>query len=481
MRRTKGHAASICLLALVLAGFRSAEAAVNPGADQNRFSAEPDPLRTEDFPARPRPLLELGDHFLGPGNLQRGFTLPSGAVWSPNLWVFGTLRSAVQTFDQVERTAVSRTTEWANRLDLYANLQLTATERFLVGWRPVDENGTRYTGYQFEPLDSPHNGHRGFIEAYDGTPRTFFFEGELGEIFPRLDQADRRNWDYGFAVGRQPLTLQDGILVNDDSVDMISVTRNSLNIPGGSTLRLSSYFAWDKIERHDPVRGRNVQDSDAQMVGLNAAADFSLSTVDADILYVNSSNNGEGFYAGIGSNQRLGKINTVFRINTSVAIERESAKVRNGTLLFGEVSFTPSYGDDLVYLNGFWGIDEFSSADRSPTAGGPLGRVGILNAAVGLGRYPAPLSDQSAYAAGGNIGYQMFFGELRRRQVILEIGGRAPTRSPASLLQQPSAGVGVRYQQAIGQRVVLILDTFGVTRVHGGESYGGRCEFLVKF
>src|SRR5437773_11815023 len=101
---------------------------------------------------------------------------------------------------------------------------------------------------------------------------------------------------------------------------MVSITRNGLRIPGGSTVRLSGYYAWDQIER-----ANNARDKAASMFGLNASADFPVSTVDADLVYVTSTNDSDGLYAGIGSNQRLGKFNTVFRVNTSVAMERESA------------------------------------------------------------------------------------------------------------------------------------------------------------
>jgi len=473
---------AVSLTTIAFAGLVAAE-----DDSKVRFSDQPAPLRLEGFPERPAPLFELGDKFLGTGNLQRGFTLPGGAVWSPNLWVYGTMRSAVQTFEPGNRTPAStRVTEWANRLDLFANVQLAATERILVGFRPVDRNTipARFTGYQFEPVGGPATNRRGTIEAFSATPRTLFFEGEFGELFPKLDKADKFSLDYGIAVGRQPLSLQDGLLVNDDSIDMVSITRNSLNIPGGSTLRISGYYAWDQIERAD-----NARDENAVLFGINAAADFPVTTVDADALFVASRtggtaaapNGGDGFYAGIGANQRLGKLNTVFRVNTSIALRGETAGVRNGTLLFAELSYTPSYGQDLVYVNGFWGIDDFTSAVRAPTAGGPLGRVGILNAAVGLGRYGAPLSNFADNSAGGAIGYQMFFGELRRRQLILELGGRAPTKAPTLLRQQPAAGIGTRYQQAFGRRVVLVLDLFGVARETASESYGGRMEFLVKF
>ena len=460
--------------------------------DKYRFSDQPAPLRLEGFPERPALLVELGDKFLGTGNLQRGFTLPTGAVWSPSLWVFGTMRSSLQTFEPGSRApANTRITEWANRLDLFANLQLAATERILIGFRPLEENTSppRFTGYQFAPENpnTPGNATRegqGYFEAFSTTPRVLFFEGELGEIFPDWDQADKLNLDYSVAVGRQPLTLQDGLLASDDSIDMVSITRNSLNVPGGTTLRISGYYAWDQIERGD-----NQRDFGARVFGVNAAADFPVITMDADLIYVSSDRRGpalartggDGLFAGVSFNQRIGKVNTVFRATTSIALDGETRSVRNGSLLFAEISITPEYGHDLVYLNFFWGIDEFTSAVRAPTAGGPLGRLGILNAAVGLGRYGAPLSNFADNSVGGALGYQMFFGELRRRQLILEFGSRTPTR-PATLLRQEAAsGLGARFQQAFGRRTILVLDVFGVSRRSASNSFGFRTEFLIKF
>src|SRR5882724_3792521 len=74
-------------------------AAAQESASSSRFSDKPAPLMKEGFPERPPPLIEWGDRFLGPGNLQRGFTLPTGANWTPSLWVYGDFRTAVQTFD----------------------------------------------------------------------------------------------------------------------------------------------------------------------------------------------------------------------------------------------------------------------------------------------------------------------------------------------------------------------------------------------
>ena len=49
-------------------------------------------------PGRTRPLIELGDPFLGTGNIRPGFRLPGGAVWQPRLWVYGNYRSSLHSY-----------------------------------------------------------------------------------------------------------------------------------------------------------------------------------------------------------------------------------------------------------------------------------------------------------------------------------------------------------------------------------------------
>lgn len=435
-------------------------------AQDSRFSDQPAPLQTDDFPQRPKPLIEIGDPFLGTGNVQKGFKIPTGAVWHPSFWVYGNFRTAVQTFDN----GTTRTTEWANDLSLFGNLQLAATERVVVGIRPLRNDNGQFTGYNFEPSAS-----RGWQEDFSENSfqlRTLFFEGEFGEIFPGLDDGDRRRLDYGISVGRQPLTLQDGLLVSDDSIDMLTITRNAL-LPGiGSHLKVSGLFAWNEIERNN-----NVETGTSYMVGLDSFIDLPKSTVSFDALYVLTDNGSDGLYFGLGSVQRIGRIATTFRAAHSIATETESAAVTDGALLFAELAYEPPHTHNILYLNGYWGIDDFASAARGPASGGPLGRAGILFAAVGLGNYGSPLSNVASKSVGGALGYQMFFGELRRKQLILEIGGLTDTDNRNASAE----AIGARWQQAFGRRAILRLDAFGALQENAREAVGARMEFLVKF
>jgi len=475
------------LLALALASPGLAQETAEPSLPQasksfSQLSDQPAPLALQGYPDRPAPLIEWGDRLLGPGNLQRGFTLPTGANWSPAFWVFGNYSTAFQSFDP---GSGPRTTEWANRLDLYANLQLSGLERVLVGFRPLDRMAggqDRFSGYNFEPAH-PSRDH-GWQGQFSGEPTTAFFEGEIGEIFPKWSHGDKYNMDYGFSIGRQALMLQNGLLVDDDVLDLVGITRNTLLPKGFSVLRVTGLFAWNELDRAD-----NQRDHHAYLFGLDTEGDLFSSTVGATALYVASPNRGDGFYTGIGSSQNFGKLNTVFRIANSVAMEQESSRVRNGTLLFSEMSMSPRGTFNLLYLDAFWGIDHFSSADRGPVAGGPLARAGILNEASDLGRYQAPLSSYPDNAVGANLGYQMFFGGLPRTQLTLEIGARAPTRDPINLQEQPAEGIAARYQKAFGRRVVLTMDVFSVLRENQTAalgpssqlSFGGRIKVLTKF
>ena len=75
-----------------------------------------------------------------------------------------------------------------------------------------------------------------------------FFEGELGELFPNLDQDDRRRLDLGLSVGRQPISFQDGLLIND-FIDAVGVTRNNLSPGGAVNLRFTGLYGWNQVNR----------------------------------------------------------------------------------------------------------------------------------------------------------------------------------------------------------------------------------------
>ena len=487
----------------------------------SRLSDEYIPLRLDAHPKRPKPLLEIGPPFLGTGRIGRGFTLPGGAVWRPSFVLFGSLRSGVSTFDD----GTTPSTEWANRVDLFGNLALTGSERLVVGLRPVDRTDLtgrrRFSGYTFAgPGASGFNPQFGL--DWD-TVSHLFFEGDFGELFPNLDPDDRRGLDFGLSVGRQPITFQEGLLIND-FIDAVGITRNSLRGSGVVNLRLTGLYGWNEIHRHagqvpdgigrlQDSRAGNREGDGAQLIGGFAEIDWRSTTAAIDAIYVRGGvfdgplgrvRAGDGLYGGVSFAGRPGSgaFNASVRFLASIPIGPDSlageslaidGPARRGALVFSELSWTPHRSDNYFYFNGFYARGDYRAAALDPTIPGPLARAGILFAGPGLGSAPGALLPAARDVAGGAVGHQIFSADTRQ-QMLLEGAARYSTASCSTTLAlcKPHAVAGgVRYQAALGRRNVFVVEAFAARDSlenllapngrTGRFRIGGRVEIVTKF
>ncbi|MGI9490229.1 MAG: hypothetical protein ACR2RF_30950 [Geminicoccaceae bacterium] len=448
---------------------------------------------TGDIPERPALLLELGDAFLGEGNLGQGFELPTGAVWSPALWVFGTLRSAIQTVD----TGIGdseRLTDWANRFDFFANLQLTATEKIVLGIRPLDKNrGGQFSGYRFE--GEANGDDEGFLDFTNGNIRTLFAEGDLGSLFPVLDKQGTTWLDYGFTVGRQPLIFQDGILLNDTQ-DAVGLVRNNVRLPGVSNLRVSGLWSWDSVSRGaNLINNTGEDEGDLQQFGLFTAFDTEFKTTNVDLVYTLDTDDdsvvedGDSLHAGISIAERIGRYSVTWRANGSLALEEESDLVTDGALLSTELSWTPHGSDDTIWINPFVSLGNFSQAGRENVdGGGPLAPIGILFASPNLGGFGSELDNKANDNFGAAIGYQAFWND-HWTNLGLEIAGFKDLGLEDQLQEgfEWQVGVGFQAQQKVTQQSLVQLEAFYALQEGEGDfdvddnAYGGRLEFLYQF
>ena len=430
------------------------------------------PFKTVDeFPARPKLMIEWGDPFLDTGKLNEGFTVPIiGAVWQPRFWAYGIYRSALQSFDN-GAPGTRLESEWGNRFDIFANLQLTGTEKILLGLRPVDNNQpSKFTRYTFSGSNEDFNNELNLdIE-------TLFFEGDLGSLIPNLDKAGIKPIDFGFTIGRQPLVLQEGILIND-TVDAFGLVRNNLSFPGASNLRISAMWAWNRLDRND--RSLN---SDSDMYALFTAIDSHISTFNLDLIYVDgNASSGDAFYVGASAIQRLrtfGGISTAFRINSSIALDNEVAGnvIGDGTLLTAEISSIVTGSDDIMYFNTFVSLGNFTQAGREAIVGGPLANTGILFASPNLSTYGAEISPFTDDVLGGAMGYQAFW-DHKRRNLILEFAAKHDYNGDSF----DSYGLGFQLQQAFGTHVQLTLESYYVVNGERDDASGARGEILVIY
>lgn len=423
-------------------------------------------LSDEDLPKRTRPLVEAGAPLLGPGKLRKGIKLPTGAIWTPALWIYGDYRTSVNYVDSgIEDEELL---EWPNRLDLLFNFQFSGTERLMVGFQPLQQDG-RFTNYTYLP-----EGQRGWTSEANLQIATIFFEGEIGEIFPRADPMDQRGLDIGFAVGRQLIEFQGGIMVND-LIDSVGIVRNGSWLPGISKIRTTFLFGWNDLNRGD-----GIEDESALMIAVFNELDTVRSTYELDVAYVDGDQTreagGSGLYVGIGATQRFGLINTTFRLNGSLALDERTTAVDDGLLATAQVSTSFGASHNVFYTNAFLGIERYTSASRDPTTGGPLGSIGLLFGAVGLGRWPPALGNSVREAYGLAVGYQWFW-DTDKTQFVLEAGGRESTAADG----EDALALGGRLQRKLGRRYLVQFDGY-VTKPRDNDArFGLRSEFRINF
>lgn len=458
--------------------------------DQSRLSDECFPLA--DLPARPRPLLELGGKFLGTGNLSKGIKMPGGAVWQPAFVAFGTIRTAAQggSFPAPAGGERPQLAEVVGRVDLFGNLYLTQTERILVGFRPLDQMG-QFTSLTLKhPSDSTLEGE--FQDQFNATLSTLFFEGDFGELLPNLDRDDSSFLDIYFSVGRQPLAFGDGLIVNEDQLDMVGLTRANQKWFGAVNTRVTAVYAWGEMNRLGLLGNR--PDADGSLIGLFSEMDWRSTTTEIDAAFVlgsEVSNDclagttacGNGIYASFGDIRRIGHYNNTFRVMGSFPLGDETPFNTQGVLVHNQFGWTPHHSYNYWYVGAFAGIGEFRSAVRGPGFGGPVGATGILFAAPGIGRLGAILGNSADNAVGASIGHQMFFADLRQ-QLVIEVGGRANREYETMGVTVPArqfAGFGARYQAAMGRRFVLVVDALGNYDVDASNVLGvGRLELQLQ-
>lgn len=437
-------------------------------------------------PDRPAPLIEINEGFLREGPLGEHIVTPFGATWRPSIWVFGEHRANFayrhQQGNVNDGDGDLQFAEFSQRLDLFAQINLTGTERILVGLRPVDQEthgansslGREFNGYDFQDGD--------WSDGWNNDVQTAFFEGDFGELFPHLDYYDFCQQDYGFTFGRQPLLAQQGLLINEDMLDAATITRNTLSGNGNLNMRATGVFAWNRVSRHTQDAFLTVRDRNSKLFALLTESDFATSTVNFDVAYVDSDDDvGSMVTWGISGIQRLhgyhNHYNTSLHFLASHPTNGETPTASQGELLFNRVSWTPHHGLDLIYVNTFWGIDQFTSATRGPLMGGPAGGgLGILWAHTGLGQYGPPINNQTADAVGGSLGYQLQF-DGTRTQVIFELGAKGDTEGAGN----DTVAGGMRYSQACGQHNVWILDGYVGKTESRDVATGVRVELLTKF
>jgi hypothetical protein len=394
----------------------------------------------------------------------------------------GVNSSGYDTFSELSAfggrtTPDARTTEAAVRLDIFANLYLTGSERLVLGFRPADSGGA-FTGHVFDTEVAGRDA--GGVDGLNGEVAALFFEGDFGEIFPLLANQDFSATDFGFSIGRQRIFYQEGTIINDE-IDAIGVTRNTLLPKNSSNFRITGLYAWNRVNR-----ANNPDDQSGGLWAIFTSVDFRPTTFDFDVAFSKGAGGDDDqLVFGLSAIQRFGLTNTTFRLlGSSINDDRDDTE---GFLAFAEFSWFPFGSHDHIYFQPYIAVNEFQSISRGPEDSGPLQRIGISFEGVGLGTYGSAANSEARDVMGGAFGYQFFF-DHTAKQLILEVATRYGLATDVA----NQAVFNARYQAKFGQHTVMVLDAFvngteGVPIRQTGIEFddelivGGRFEIQVFF
>ena len=462
--RTRGRGLARALAAALALGFC---AALSPAAGDELgidLSDTPLPLLTfEDLPARAGPIIEIGRGINEVGPLSEGIELPTGAVWQPALWIYGSQRIALLATDGDRRTRPGGDrSEVMTRMDLFANLQLSGTERILAHVRPMDRKG-QFAGRVLGP-DSMESDWKA---EWDADFETIFFEGDLGEMFPLMDPQDSGSGDLAFVVGRFPVEFQNGYLVRDE-MTAIGLSQDNIQMEGSSGIRIAGLWAFDHV--NEPTSMPDERDVD--LFGLFIEGDFPWGLLELDVAgTVAGEERGKQVNAGVGWTGHIAGNNYSVYANVSHHYDQSAAvkevKDFDGALLVGGYSTEVNLRRDLLYATGYWAAGDFGRVASNATP--PLGPIGLSFAGVGLGGYRPALWPRPLDSAGFAAGYQMFFNEERTNWVV-EVAHRQDLAKDDTPGDTSGLALTTRVQQKLFEHLMLQLDAYYA--IHSDD--GGR-------
>ena len=462
--RTRGRGLARALAAALALG---SCAALSPAAGDELgidLSDTPLPLLTfEDLPARAGPIIEIGRGINEVGPLSEGIELPTGAVWQPALWIYGSQRIALLATDGDRRTRPGGDrSEVMTRMDLFANLQLSGTERIVAHVRPMDRKG-QFAGRVLGP-DSAESDWKA---EWDADFETIFFEGDLGEMFPLVDPQDSGSGDLAFVVGRFPVEFQNGYLVRDE-MTAVGLSQDNIQMEGSSGIRIAGLWAFDHI--NEPTSMPDERDVD--LFGLFIEGDFPWGLLELDVAgTVAGEERGKQVNAGVGWTGHIAGNNYSVYANVShhydQSDEVERVKDFDGALLVGGYSTEVNLRRDLLYATGYWAAGDFGRVASNATP--PLGPVGLSYAGVGLGGYRPALWPRPLDSAGFAAGYQVFFNEERTNWVV-EVAHRQDLAKDDGFGDTSGLALTTRVQQKLFEHLMLQLDAYYA--IHSDD--GGR-------
>ena len=415
------------------------------------------------------PLVEWPRVWYGNGITPKGFNLfGMKNLVRPKFYMYGDYRAGIQG----GRNAAGRADNFANRLNLDLDLQITDTERFHTFINPLDENG-QFT--RIELID----GDLKYRQEIDFTPATAFFEGDLG-VFMGTARGKSSPFELPFTAGLVPLLFQNGIWMED------AVTGFAFALPAKhsrlfniANMDLTFFAVFDEL--NSPAFA---SEADAQAFGTAWFLEMWEGYVEAGYAFLNDRNNDARDYHNLTfsfSKRYFHRISNSVRVifNTGQDGDKNSRTADGGILLLENSWITAKPLTVVPYANFFYGWDRPQSVARAGGSGGILRNTGLNFQTDGLNGF-AFLDDTGIDTAGGAIGVDLI-GDQLDRQLIIEAAYQHPHGNKNPNVPDDQFAVGGRAQYNLTNWTLIRVDAMHGWRRGLEDIYGTRVEWRWKF
>lgn len=432
--------------------------------------AESSPYRGKFAVPTQRPWVELGRP------LYAGGIYPPAKEWfgrynlvMPHFMVYGDYRTGVG----INRNAAGDFNNWASRLNLDMDLEITATERLHAFMGPLDRAG------DFTRLDFTDSAK--FVDRTDIRLDNLFFEGDAGAIYGGLTDQDAP-FDLPFTFGFLPVFYQNGIWANDNIIGAAF----AIPFKNSPLLKWSNYdatFFWasDQIN------------TDAFAGDINAAEFFGTAWfieaydgyIEADYAFVHDDVGGHRSYHNLSAaytRRYLDRVSNSIRFITNFGQSLPSEqRTADGHMLLFENSLITAAPNTLVpYLNFFYGQGRTQSLARANGTGGILNNTGINFETDALTGYPT-LDATGVNASGAAMGVNILGSDFSH-QLVLELAALS-ANGAAQFRNAPGDqyAAGLRYQKPLNNAWLFRTDHMIGWRENARDLRGSRVELRWKF
>lgn len=430
--------------------------------------------RVEPAPAA----LSIGrDELYGTGEVGEGLVLfGEKNRFFPHLLVFGDWRTAV-AFNKNNGNEVGQI---ATRLNLFADLKLTATERILMFYEPLRNNGNA-TRFVFE--DDNSNGTSFEFEIED-EPTTLFFEGDLGAIIAGVTD-EFQSFDMPIAFGRVPLLFQNGVWMDDaflgGAFTIPAQNSSSLDI---TNYDLTFFFAGAEVTTDAFVKGGGARDdNEAAMVGVTGFFDMQEGYLELGAAYLHDKKQKDGDESYLNltaafSKRYFGRISNATRLIVNVGQEKpiNGKRTADGAILISENALITHLPLTLIPYANFWiGKDAPQPAAR---ADGVLKNVALAFETDALTGFPT-LDVTGRDTFGGALGIEYLFS--LEQQIVVDVAAVIPWDGENGVAKDEQFALSARYQIPLSNQWIFRADAMYGALIDDEDVFGARMELRLKF